>query len=254
MNVRGSLGVEARRREILLRLESSTDIDIRSLADEWELHPMTIRRDFDALAQQGLARRVRGGLIKNESSRDFSARLSENLQQKQIIGDKLQTLLEPGETIALDASTTMAAFASKVSSCSNLTVLTNGIPAFQELRQMPQITALLTGGMQEEKNESLVGMLAEAAVRSFALDKVFISVMGIEPVFGLSEMTADQASFKSTLVALAKLTIVAVDASKLETRAKIRSFPLTGNELLVTELRPDDSRLAPYRDMFKTII
>lgn len=246
MAVTGTFDVVARRRAMAERLTSNGALQLNDTAVEWGVHPMTIRRDFDVFVSQGLARRVRGGLIALRGE-DFEHRIHINAPAKRVIAAKLRPLLQSNTAVALDSSTTIATFADMLDDLDGLMVLTNGLRAFRSLHGRSGVRTYLTGGEQEDQNESLVGSLAESAIQHFAIDTAFISTMSLDPDFGTSEMTMEQVAFKRTLVSSARTVVVALDSSKLATRARFRSVGLTESAILVTELDPTDTRLDPYR-------
>jgi DeoR/GlpR family transcriptional regulator of sugar metabolism len=244
--VNSSLDAEARRRSLLEQLAIAGSLKLTETASACDVHPMTIRRDFDLFVARGLARRVRGGVIA-VGGEDFEHRSHRNASAKRAIAVKLRDLLEPGAVIGLDSSTTIGVFAEAIHDVADLTVVTNGLRAFESLHGRAGVRAYLTGGEQEDENEALVGSLAEDAVSRFAIDVAFVSSMSLDPDFGTSEPTLAQVAFKRALVASARLIVVAVDVTKLATKSRFRSLPLTDRVVLVTELDSSDPRLDPYR-------
>ena len=249
MTVSGTLDADQRRRRIADLLGSEGALRLNETAESLGVHPMTVRRDFEVFVTRGLARRVRGGVIAIEGD-DFEHRRYVNATAKQQIAAKLQRFVLPGQVLGLDSSTTVGAFAESLTAPTTppgLTVITNGLRAHRALHARPGVTAYLTGGFQEDQNESLVGAVAEAALGMFAIDTAILSTMSIDRRFGTSETTMEQASFTRVLAGSAERVVLAVDSSKLGTKARFRSLDLSDHDVLVTELDPADSRLDPYR-------
>lgn len=253
MAINSSLEAEERRSTLLEQLAAAGSLSLAESATAWDVHPMTIRRDFDQFVAQGLARRVRGGVIAVGGD-DFEQRSHRHAAAKRAIALKLRTLIHAGAVIGFDSSTTIGALAEILDDAQDLTVVTNGLRAFQTLHGRPGVRVYLTGGEQEDQNEALVGALAEDAVRRFAVDVAFVSSMSLDPEFGTSELTLAQVAFKRALVESAGLLVVAVDASKLATKSRFRSLALSDRVVLVTELDPADPRLDPYRGEVSRIV
>ncbi len=251
MAVTGTLDSEARRAAMAERLVRDGALQLNHAADEWGVHPMTIRRDFDSLVLAGVARRVRGGLVARGGD-DFAERQYVQAGAKRAIADKLLALIRTDSAIALDSSTTVHALADALNG--TVSVVTNGLSAFQSLHGRDGVKAYLTGGEREEKNLSLVGSLAVLSVQQFTLDIAFLSTMSIDPVFGTSEITLEQLAVKQAMADAAETVVLAVDSSKFSTRARFRSLPLSRFDVLVTELDPGDARLDSYRDAIPTIL
>lgn len=253
MALNGTLDAEARREALSAELLQESALRLNDSARKFDVHPMTIRRDFDALVTQGLARRVRGGVIALQGD-DFEHRHHMNAESKRVIGQKLLTLVSPGMVIALDSSTTIHVFAEMLEELHGLTTVTNGLRTFQTLHARAGVQSFLTGGQQEDLNESLVGSLAEGAIQHFVIDTTFISTMSLDTNYGTSEITMQQVDFKRALTRVSGRVVLAVDSSKFETQARFRSLGLSDHDLLVTELDPRDSRLDPYRDHVSQIL
>jgi DeoR/GlpR family transcriptional regulator of sugar metabolism len=251
--VAGTFDAEARRASMADELIKRGTLTLNQAAEIWDVHPMTIRRDFDAFVMAGIARRVRGGVVAL-SGDDFTQRKYLNAGGKRQIADKLRTLIEPDLAIALDSSTTIHALTEKLTGVAGISVVTNGLSAFQTLNGREGIRTYLTGGEREEQNISLVGSLAVQAVQQFSLDICFLSTMSIDPVFGTSEMTMEQVAVKQAMLDASKTAVLAVDSSKFETRARFKSLQLSAFDILVTELDPSDPRLDAYRNQVPSIL
>ncbi|WP_375400480.1 DeoR/GlpR family DNA-binding transcription regulator [uncultured Amnibacterium sp.] len=253
MTVIGTLDAEARRTAMLRLLEERGALHLHESAESWHVHPMTVRRDFDELVASGAARRVRGGIVTLGGDA-FAQRRYRHADAKRRIAEKLRDLVAPGSLIAMDSSTTVHRLADSIAGIDDVAVLTNGLAAFQSLHGREGVTAYLTGGERDEENLSLVGPLAVLSVRQFTFDTCFLSARNVDSEFGTSETTLHQVAVKQAMVDTARRCVLAVDSSKLETRARIRSVPLPRFDVLVTELEPEDPRLDPYRHLVPSLL
>jgi DeoR family fructose operon transcriptional repressor len=252
MALKSTVSAEARRAGLLEVARASGDVDLVEAATRYDVHPMTIRRDFELLERDGQVRRVRGGIVA-VSDDPFTLRRVRNLREKQIIAAKVLPLIPSGGAIGLDASTTVCALADILPPDGRVTVLTNGLVAFDALSRKPAIQAYLTGGEREERNLSLVGHLTQQAFDTFHLDCSIISAMGVHTRSGTSESTLAQAAVKDAMARAADRVILAVDASKLEFHSHVHALALERVTTLVTDLDPDDKRLDPYRRLVPEI-
>ncbi|WP_053385609.1 DeoR/GlpR family DNA-binding transcription regulator [Leucobacter japonicus] len=252
MAVNSTFDTERRRESMTARLSSEGTLLVTDAAAEWGVHAMTVRRDFEFLVDQGIAKRVRGGIIALRGD-SFKHRRHLNATAKETIAQKMLDLVEPEAVIALDSSTTISVFAERLTRLSGVTIITNGLPAFHALRDREGAQAFLTGGEQEVQNDSLVGPLAESSLTHFLIGTAFISTMSLDPQLGAGENTLAQVSYKRTLAARANRLVLAIDASKLDTQARFRSLGPSDIDVLVTDLSPNDVRLDPYRDLVAEI-
>jgi DeoR family transcriptional regulator, fructose operon transcriptional repressor len=251
--ISGTVGAEARRESLLATLSDEGQLLLADAVERLDVHPMTIRRDFEYFERAGLARRVRGGIV-SVSAGGFMERRSLNLVAKNKIAQKLLGLVPSGGTIGLDSSTTIYCLAPLLPENRGTTIVTNGMSVFDYLNEKPAIRSFLTGGEREQQNNSLVGQLAINSLENFNLDCCFISALSIHSETGTSETTLDQAAMKDAMVRASARTILALDASKLETRSRVRSLTLDRIDVLVTDLAPTDARLDAYRESVKTIL
>lgn len=252
MAVTGTIDAETRRDLLVKMLAEHGQLRLDEATQRWDVHPMTIRRDFDSLERAGLARRVRGGIVSVAGPVLAQRRLL-NRAAKAAIAGKLVDLLPSTAAIGLDASTTICALARQLPHHRGLAVVTNGLEAFEVLHDRPGVVSYLTGGEREEQNASLVGPLAIQALENFNLECCFLSALGVDAVLGTSESTLAQAAVKDAMVRSSNRVVVAVDASKLDTRSTVRSVSLDRVDVLVTELDPRDPALDGYRDLVETL-
>jgi DeoR family fructose operon transcriptional repressor len=239
-----------RLRRIESQVRTNGQVKVVDLAAELDVSEMTIRRDLDMLAEQGVVQRVRGGAVAI-GPQPFAERFSRHVRAKDRIAAKLRSLVGDGGAIGIDASTTMQRLASHIGDVRDLTVVTNGQDTFATLQDTVGVTALLTGGQLDARTGSLVGPIAVKSARELLLRRLFVSAAALHPVHGTSEATLEDADVKLAFADVAAEVIVAVDSSKLGQRASARAFTPDRVALLVTELDPSDRRLDPYRDRWE---
>jgi DeoR family transcriptional regulator, fructose operon transcriptional repressor len=243
-------GPQGRLQLIEQQIAERGTVRIDELAVDFGVSEMTIRRDLDELEALGVARRVRGGAVAL-GPEPFAARHRHNARSKARIAQKLVALVPPQGTIAFDASTTLYRLATSLEGARDLVIVTNGFDTFQSLNGKPGITATLTGGSREPRTGSLVGPVATRSAEHFLFELFVTSGAALDPLVGSSEASLAEAEVKRALAASSGRIILAVDHSKLGTRAQVRMFPLDEIDLLVTDLDPDDARLDPYRENIK---
>lgn len=231
---------------IRARVETAGRVKIAELAVELDVSEMTIRRDLEILAEQGLVHRVRGG-ASAAGPQPFASRFGQQSKAKERIARKLAVLAGRSGAIGVDASTTLQRLAGELDGGGNITVVTNGPEMFNALQDKPGVTPLLTGGQLDRRTGSLVGPLAVRAARDLLLGRLFVSAAGIDPRFGTTEATLEEADVKTALAEVAVEVIVAIDHTKLGQRAPARCLAMARIDVLVTDLDPGDPRLDPYR-------
>jgi len=223
-------------------------VRIDELAADFGVSEMTIRRDLDELETLGVARRVRGGAVAL-GPEPFAQRHRHNARAKGRIAEKLQPLIPQIGTIALDASTTVHRLAASLEVARDLVIVTNGLDAFHAVSGKPGITVSLTGGSEEPRTGSLVGPMAVRSAQSFLYDALICSAAALDHEVGSSEASLAESEVKRAFSQTSSRIILAVDHTKLGTRAQARMFELESVDLLITDLDPGDGRLDPYRNL-----
>lgn len=246
MAVATSLAAEERLLWLRDQLDRNGAVRITAAAEHLEVCDQTIRRDLGELESLGMARRVRGGAVAVLPVA-FEGRHRTHARAKARIAAKVRPLIPGSGAIGIDASTTLVRLATALDRGRELVVMTNGSAAFAALQDKPGISAILTGGNLDPRTGSLVGPHACRAAGSILLNKLFISAAAVDPGVGSSETSIEEADVKAAMVAVAADVVLCVDSSKLDTRAMVPVVGWDQVSLLVTELDPDDRRLAPYR-------
>ena len=98
-----------RRREILARLTLHGKVIVSDLAREFDVTEETIRRDLDRLESEGLASKTYGGAVSKYNASlelPYTIREEVHIEEKQRIAALVADLIEDGERIMLDASST----------------------------------------------------------------------------------------------------------------------------------------------------
>lgn len=248
MSQRVSKSPEERLGEMRGLIAEHGAVRIDQLAADFGVSEMTIRRDLDELETLGLARRVRGGAIAL-GPEAWEQRHQENARAKARIAEKLLPLVPASGTVAFDASTTIYRLAAAIETARDLVVVTNGWDTFHSMRNTPGVTATLTGGSEEPRTGSLVGPMAVRAAQDFLYDTFFSSAAAVDLELGSSEAALAESEVKRAFSQTANRIVLAVDHSKLNTRAQARVFDFEDVDLLVTDLEPSDPRLDPYSDL-----
>jgi ribose transport system substrate-binding protein len=216
------LETHKRRQTILSLLRQSEMLDVDDVATRLGVSPNTIRNDFNALAAAGQLRRVRGGAALPELSGDsvtvphpsFLARYAVNQKAKEWMGRWAADLIEDGDSILLDASSTVYYLAEFLKNRRNLTVVTNGIEVGRKLAQNPSNTVMLLGGLLRADGVPTTDVLSDPILKDLHMKMAFVSCIGFTPEAGLMEADILDAQLKARMVAAASTVIGLIDAGK----------------------------------------
>ncbi len=157
--------IAAQRRARIVELINRRGIlSVAELARQAGASLMTIRRDLSLMDAQGLLRRTHGGAVALAAPPDVPLRRRERLelQAKTVIGRTAATLIQPGETIFLDAGTTVLAMARYLRAIRNLTVVTNSVQILADLWNRPGPRVVALGGVARPASGSITGPSASS--------------------------------------------------------------------------------------------
>lgn len=218
-------------------LRVSDTVSVAELAVEHAVSEMTIRRDLDELARQGVVRRVRGGavslLLRGEEP-PFGVREREAVEAKRRIAAEVAELLVDGEAVLLDGGTTGLEIARAIRD-RRMTVLPLSLQSAHELGTAPRIRLVLPGGEVRPGELSFTGPLAENAIRSLRFDTAIIGCCGLSARHGLTAHDLADVAIKQAAVASATRVIAATDSGKFTRTAFGAVCPIDHLDMVVTD-------------------
>ncbi len=159
---------ELRRLQILAKVRRSGGASVSELARDYSVSPVTVHRDLEVLASEGLVTRIHGGAraLDSEAPKvetDFMKRVRQNPAGKYVIAAQAFREIEDGSTIFIDHSTTCQALARHLERHppKALTIVTNSPAIAYELHEstihlvvapgeVDQIMRIISGGWTEE--------------------------------------------------------------------------------------------------------
>ena len=216
-----------RRQRLLALLEEQPGVRVTEMARQLAVSPGTVRNDLRALAQAHRLTRVRGGARLTPDpaphSPAFDTRARLNQQVKERIARTAAQLVHDGDSILLDASSTVYHPARFLQGRQRLSIITNGLEVALALAQNPLHTVILLGGVLRADSGSVTGLLSEALLASLHVHTAFVSCSGLTLSAGLTEVDLHEAQLKARMIACADAVVALVDASKFG-RQDLTSF------------------------------
>jgi DeoR family transcriptional regulator, repressor of opine catabolism and conjugal transfer len=210
---------EERQDRIVELLNKEGFLDIKTLADRFDISAVTVRRDLGDLEDSGRLRRTHGGAVSiNQVAHDpaNAARAVSYLAEKAAIAEKAAAMIADGDAVLLDAGTTALEVAKRLVGRQGLTFMSNGADIIAELIRGEARSVYAIGGEYADINRSFRGPLAEHFIRQFKVDKLILNAASIDLDRGLIFTGSPvNASVQQAMIASAGRTIVVADHSKL---------------------------------------
>lgn len=232
-----------RRNEILATLQAERKVVVSDLSQRYQVTEETIRRDLEKLENEGLAKKTYGGAVLNESFNidlPYTVRKKANVESKQQIAEMIVSMIEDGDHIMLDASSTALFVAKRMKDKKNITVITNSVEILLELSDRTGWKILSTGGRLKEGGLALVGYQAERMISTFHVDYAIFSCKGVDIENGLTDANESDAQIKKMISKAAKKKILAVDHSKFDRISFTQVCELSEIDMVVTDEEPDE--------------
>ena len=209
-----------RRRQILELVKSEGAAHVNSLAHKFGVSAVTIRNDLSKLEEAGELLRDRGGAITSSPARQIKhllglkERATLNLEAKQRIGKAAARFVQPGDTIIMDAGTTVVEMTPHLIGIAPLTVVTNALNVALTIGSASEAQVILLGGMLSREASSTVGPLAEQTLADLSVNKVFLGTQALDLQDGLTDTTLEIAQVKRAMIKAAKQVILLADSAK----------------------------------------
>ena len=208
-----------RRQSLLELLKKQPGLRVPEIANTLGVSDGTVRNDLNALEQDGHLIRVHGGAVlssaQKTTSSTFNTRHEKNADKKACIGKHAAGIVEDGDSILLDASSTAYYLALNLSERNNLRVVTNGIDVARLLAQNPSNSVILIGGVVSQDGSSLTGLVSEQIIAELHIQKALVSCSGFSVERGMTEVHFEEAQLKRKAIESAQQVIALVDSSKL---------------------------------------
>jgi len=241
-----------RRNIILEKLQEEKKVVVSELSQLFGVSEETIRRDLERLDKEGLAVKSYGGAVLNDNNSidmPFNVRKKRNPEGKQKIAALVCDLVEDGDHIILDASTTAVFIAKALKQKERLTVITNSIEIMIGLSDVSGWNIICSGGSLREGYLALFGPRAIEGLGAFNVEKAIFSCKGIDMEKGITDGNELFSQAKQTMLKSARQSILAVDHSKFDTVAFSKICDIRKVDVLVTDEKPEEKWLDLFREL-----
>lgn len=220
------------------------------LSDIFSVSEMTVLRDLATLEKQGVLTRVYGGAVSSQSySTETPNIVREKIRttEKSKIASLASKLIDEGDNIFLDGSTTTHALAKRLYSFKDIKIVTIGLDILNEISNIEGVEVISPGGVLDKVTMNFLGRSTEEFLKELNSDKAFISTSAISIKAGLTEPNPQQAFIKKIMIENAQQKILLADSSKYDVIALNRICDLSDLDIIITDNKPNNE----YYNFFK---
>ncbi len=242
----GPLLPAQRRQHIIEFLHRHGAVTLQQMASALRVSLSTLRRDLDALAEEGLVDRTHGGaLLRHQEystfEPEFAAALELSPLEKQRIGQVAAEALLPGQSVIFDSGSTVREAAIAVAA-RNIEILavTNDIEIAQILGSSRAIRVHVFGGQLRSGSHTLIGDDVLAGASRIRADVLLFGAHAVTEGV-VSEASSEVAGVKRALMRAATAKRLLVDSSKFRPRVFMTVCEVAElDEVITDEAAPRD--------------
>lgn len=229
-----------RRRQILLELKLHPHVRISELARRFNVSTETVRRDVDALSDDGLISRAHGGASAPAQGHYYpglNERTNARIEERERIGRRAAELVLDGETVMIDSGSTTIQFARALAfRGTHCTVITNSIPVAMTIGHgAPEV--ILCPGEYLAAESAVIGTETLEFLARFNVDRCVIGAFGLSPE-GPSESVRGFAAVKRMMLSRAAKRHLLIDACKFGRRGLAHVSDMAGLQSIVVDAAP----------------
>ena len=206
---------EERHRRIEEYLQKVEFASLDELAEQVDASQSTVRRDLAALENGGNIRRTHGGariVTPRTDEFTFTSRDTHQLAEKEAIGRACAELIQPLQSVIIDAGTTVYHVARHLEA-KKPQIITNSLPVANLYAAANLVEVVVSGGVIYPRLGVLVGPLAVEAFSKMHADVAVMSAGGIT-LEGITNSHGLLIEIQRAMIHAARKVILCVDHTK----------------------------------------
>lgn len=232
-----------RRQRILELLREQRTLRSSDLVEQFGVTQATVRRDLQALADEYGVRLVHGGATILATPKghvlaevDLETKQVTNLAAKTLIARKAAQLIDDGDTIALNAGSTVELVLDYLpAEVRSLTVLTLGLNIAWRASRMRDVSLFVAGGYYRPSSQAMVGPTAIHALERLHVDKAFLGAVAVDLDAGWTHPSHAEVETNQLLVRNGGRKFLLADSSKFGRVAFAQICPLSDLDAFVVD-------------------
>ena len=232
--------IEQRRVAIIELAQQEGFASIEALAQRFGVTPQTIRRDINALCEQGALKRFHGGASRSSSVENltYQARQSLHMPEKQRIARLLADHIPDDASLFINIGTTNEEVARALLQHKGLSVVTNNLNVANILSENPDFQVIVAGGLVRARDRGIVGEATIDLIRQFRVDIGVIGISAIDTDGSLLDYDYREVRVAQAIIANSRQVYLAADRSKFERGAMVRLGTIEQVDALFTDSPP----------------
>jgi DeoR/GlpR family transcriptional regulator of sugar metabolism len=218
--------------------------DLAELCQNLAVSISTVRRDLEALEEQGLVQRTHGGVIyrgdvevKPAYVNALTSRMRENVEAKKAIGRYAASLVQPSMTLLMDAGSTVI-YAAQAITVRPIQVVTTSLSIANHYVDDEQVELTLIGGNLYPRTGAMIGTLARQCLRELHADLCLFSLAAIDQKAAYN-INLEMSHIEQMMMERVNQTVMLMDATKFGGKSLVKVCDVEEIDLIVTDASID---------------
>ncbi len=239
--------VNKRRNDMMILIQKLGKIDVPSLATEFNVSQITVRRDLQYWEEKGAIIRYHGGAKLVQTMVDYHNPNLTNDRYKHAIAKYAAQFVKEGDTIFINTSSTALLVIQYIIK-KRCTIITNNAKALLT-KHDPLVSILLTGGELRFPKEAMVGEFALYNLNRVSATKCFLGVSGISVEGGISTAILAEVAINEKMIERCTGEVfVLCDYTKIGVKHSFCSGEISQIDYLITDINAREEDVQSFRD------
>lgn len=235
---------QERQDAIVEQVNREGSVLVKELSEKYKVTEDSIRKDLTLLEKKGLLKKTYGGAVKarvNVHEFFVSERKDKYIEEKKTIAKKALELIEDGDVIFLDISTSNLELAKMIIEKElHITIVTNMIEIMLQFVPLQKTKMIFIGGFMSEGRDGFIGSLTIQEIAKYRFDKAFLGVVGVDLDKNRVETyCVEDGMTKNAILNSASQTYMMLESRKLKTEGNYRYASISDFTGIIVEKKPD---------------
>lgn len=207
--------------QILGILQEQNQVDVNTLAKQFQTSEMTIRRDLQFLTEQYNVIRTHGGAKIEDRMVVRMISFDEDRipykEEKEKIAKKAVSLIRNGQRLYIDSGSTTRVMLHYMDGTMNNVIVTNHLDTARQALELEHLSVVMLGGDLLKVTNCSTGPVAEEQIKKYQIDIAFLGAGAIGADGELYDGYSPEARFKNAIFPVARKVYILADSSKFNT-------------------------------------
>ena len=207
-----------RQQRIIELLETQGVVQVAELAKLFGVSELTVRRDLNQLVQRRNVERVHGGAVlavPDRTVQPSSITDDPSSIEFEKMAEAAYHLIQPGQTILIGAGAATNALARLLTQQQGITVVTTSLEIASLLVGASEIKLVVTGGLYDSRNRSLIGHFSKQTIGQLHVDFCFVTALAFDTTAGVTSDEAHEVDIYRAMISAAQQTYLLAEQNRI---------------------------------------